>query len=93
MYWAPSRVKRQRKVGTLGGGTIADLAHDDTVDAVLILIFIAASSIFRSLNSCSSVNVSICLVLILFWVWALVLVVSVLISERVLMRVRVSVDN
>ena len=49
-----------------GGGTIADLAHDDTVDAVLILIFIAASSIFRSLNSCSSVNVSICLVLILF---------------------------
>ena len=45
---------------------IADLAHDDTVDAVLILIFIAASSNFRSRNSCSSVNVSICLVLILF---------------------------
>ena len=30
---------------------IADLAHDGTVDAVKILDFIAASSIFRSLNS------------------------------------------
>ena len=30
---------------------IADLAHDDTVDAVKILDFMAASSMFRGLNS------------------------------------------